>query len=253
MSRFPIACQTITFGPDQRHRLPEVFAAVRDAGYGGVEIGFRHFEHLPPDEFRKMLSGNALHLAASHTSGDLSDRGWLDRMLDYLNAVGTTRLLYSGLKWENANQFERDLAGLNRAAVTCTDRGIRLCYHNHDWEFRPVDTSGFRIIDAVLRDGAPELSLCPDIGWAHVAGTNVNAFLMKARDRLATVHFKDFSTRESGRDFVTLGQGVVPLGDAALWLREHTNGMWIVAEQDTARGAPEDAVRKNAAFLRKLF
>ena len=32
---------------------------------------------------------------------------------------------------------------LNKAAVACNARGVRLCYHNHDWEFFDGERTNF--------------------------------------------------------------------------------------------------------------
>jgi sugar phosphate isomerase/epimerase len=254
MSRFPIACQTITFGTEQSQNYPEVFRVIREAGYAGVEIGYQRFSHIAPDEFRELLSDNALAMAAMHASGNLEAPGRehqtvLEDIIAYAGVVGTSRIVYSGLRWDESSQFHRDLECIGRSAVLCSQNGIKLCYHNHEWEFG----SGGRVIDALVTDAPEELHFCPDIGWVHVAGVEVMAFLENISDRLAAIHFKDVSGTMEDLDTVVLGHGAVPLREVAMWLRENTTGMWIVAEQDTADIPAEEAVRKNASFLRKLF
>lgn len=268
MSRFPLACQTITFGPHQNERFPEIFRKVREAGYSGVEIGFRHLERIPPADLRLSLSSFSLSLVAVHLSGDLfatdeHDRPYIDRVIEYVRTAGAKRILYSGLVWESSDQFTGDLDALNKAAHRCAASEVQLCYHNHAHEFCEIPTpggaaGGMRLIDAIIDGATPELRFAPDIGWVHKAGADPLVFLAHVRDGLSVVHYKDFATREpvSGDapvDTVPLGTGCVPLKSVTKWLRKNIRGLWIVAEQDVSSCAPEDAIRRNASFLRKSF
>jgi sugar phosphate isomerase/epimerase len=254
-----LACQTITFGEDQRHNFDTVFASVHSAGYEGVEIGFRHLRDHTPDALKKLLSKYQLSLLASHVGGNLFDtagasneRALIDRVIEYLNQIGTKLLMYSGLRFNDADQFSRDLASLNRAADACAKNGIRLLYHNHDWEFE----SDANVMNAIVQDSSPNLGLCPDLGWIMKGGGDVLAFLAQNKSRLGAIHFKDFSTRakQPGTiDTCLLGQGVAPLCEAANWLKKNVNDMWMIAEQDQAQIAPEAAIAANGEFLRSVF
>ncbi len=102
MQDFKTACQTITWGPEQRDHFPAVFDEVAKAGYTGVEIGFRHIQKIKPADLAKMLDQHGLVLAASHVGGNLFDaqqagreRSMLDEVLDYLQQMGTNLLMYS--------------------------------------------------------------------------------------------------------------------------------------------------------------
>ena len=256
MQRFPIACQTITFGPDQGDHLTDVFKAVAEAGYQGVETGLRHLERLQPGQLKDLLNEFALKLFATHLGGDLfaptesaESRTVLDHALWYLESVGADLLVYSGLNFKDEEQFARDFDALCRAAEIAEREGLRLCYHNHNWEFE----HGGRVINAVLDDAPSALAMCPDLGWVHMGGDNVVGFLERAYDRLAAVHFKDFSTTEPDWETVILGEGVAPLADGAAWLIEHAGGMPVIAEQDSATIPANEAVRRNADYLMELF
>jgi sugar phosphate isomerase/epimerase len=250
------ACQCITFGDNLGDRLTEILPHVQAGGYEGIELGFRHIRHIPPAALRAQLETAGQPLVAAHIGGNLEDAGQaagereiLAEILDYLDATGTPRLMYSGLKHHDEDQFEADFAMLNRAAQRCEARGVRLLYHNHDWEF----ADGGRVMNAILERGDAALGLCPDLGWVHKGGEDVLAFLERARPRIGAVHFKDFATRAPGLDTVVLGSGCVPLREAAAWLRERFADLRVVAEQDTAEGDPADAVRANGAFLRSVI
>ena len=254
MSTFPIACQTITWGPEHKMHFPEVFAEVAAAGFTGVEIGFRHIREIPPADLKKMLDRHGLVLAASHVGGNLFDppqanaeRAILDEALDYLQAMGTKLLMYSGLRYRDDAQLASDIATLDRGAEKCRERGVSLLYHNHNWEF--VDDG--KVIRALIKDG--KLGFCPDVGWVMKGGWEIADFLDSICGRVGAIHFKDFATKGPGCDTVPLGQGVAPLKEAADWIRRNTNGLWVIAEQDNSDIAPAEAAAINAAFLKEVL
>ena len=256
MKEFKLGCQTITFGGEQSQDFPRVFEAVRAAGYDGVEIGFRHIQSTPPDRMRKMLDAAELTLLGTHLGGNLEDRAQaegekriLDDVLDYLEPLGTELIMYSGLRYENDEQLAEELEMLNRSARKCAERGVDLAYHNHNWEFQ----GGGQVINALLHDADPALGFCPDIGWVMKGGRGVTDFLNEAGQRVKSLHFKDFATREEEVDTVILGTGVAPLEEAATWAKENMDGGWMTAEQDSASLEAAEAVRRNAEFLKRLF
>ncbi len=253
----PIACQTITFGDQQNSFLAAMLGEIRQAGYSGVEMGYRRIADIEPRALVEMLAQHDLELVASHIGGNLQDpeqaageRSLLDAVLDYLDRAGTTLLMYSGLHYEDSRQFGRDLEALNHAAEACARRGIRLCYHNHYWEMENEAS----IMSKLLSDASPELGFCPDIGWIVKGGAEPFGLLELLKDRIGLVHFKDFASTTPGLvDTVEFGEGIVPLARAADWVRDNLPQIWSVAEQDRSDLAPADAVRRNAAFLKKCF
>jgi sugar phosphate isomerase/epimerase len=155
--------------------------------------------------------------------------------------------MYSGLRFEDDAQFEREFAALRDAANRCRDRGVQLLYHNHDWEF----ADDGRIINALLEVCGDELGFCPDIGWIVKGGADPVATLDRMGVRVGAIHFKDFASEKPDLDTVMLGEGIAPLKAAADWARKNRPGLWLIAEQDEADIAPEEAIRRNARFMQE--
>jgi sugar phosphate isomerase/epimerase len=250
-----IACQTITWGETQRENFPAVFGASAEAGYTGLEIGFRHIQPIPPATLADMLAKNDLTLVATHVGGNLQDRSqasgeqqMLEAVLDYLNAAGCSLLMYSGLRFESLDQFQRDLESVLEAADRCRERGVQFLYHNHDWEF----ANDGRIINTLLDECGPDVGFCPDIGWIAKGGADVLNTLNRMGGRVGAVHFKDFAGPGAEIDTVMLGDGLAPLRDAAAWAARHRPDVWLIAEQDQAAVPPRQAIEQNARFLRGL-
>ncbi|MFZ2655486.1 MAG: sugar phosphate isomerase/epimerase [Victivallales bacterium] len=255
------ACQTITWGNDQSRNFPEIFSSVKTAGFQGVEIGWRHLQATNPENLRKELSSCGLELVASHIGGNLQDlnqagkeKGMLSAVLEYLEKIGCSTLMYSGFNYGTDDGLEhllkKDLESLAKAADTCAARGVRLLYHNHNWEF----AQDWRIMKAILSAPIPNLGFCPDIGWLAKAHVEVSGFLDKIRDRIGMVHFKDFSSFDEKMDAVELGTGVADLGAAASWIKKNIkDGIWVAAEQDVSSIGPDKSAMINAKYLKNIF
>ena len=87
---------------------------------------------------------------------------------------------------------------LNQAAVKAADHGLRLGYHNHDFELSSI--VGGRPGLEVLADALdPAVILEVDTYWAAVGGQDVPALLGRLGDRVRYLHVKDgpIGTREA--------------------------------------------------------
>ena len=212
-------------------------------------------EQIPPPDLKAILDKYGLHMVATHIGGNLQDRDQadgeskiLDMVLDYLQHTGANFLMYSGLKDSDPEQVAAEIAMLNWAAQHSLDRGIQLLYHNHNWEF--VTRDGATTWDRLMAAATPALKLCPDLGWLHKAEVNLITFLETYKERIGVIHFKDFATQQAGIvDTVYLGDGCVPLREAAHWIEENYSDMWLISEQDNCVGEPADAIAANARFF----
>ena len=251
----PLACQTITWGDEQNTRFPEIFQEISDAGFQGVEIGFRHIASLEPETFCSELESHGLKLVASHIGGNLANlsqaRGeWeiLTKVLDFLNRAGAGLLMLSGIRGRDPEILKQELDFYEKAEADCAARNVSLLYHNHDWEF----TSPHGIFEAMLKRKA--FRFCPDLGWIYKAGRPVTDVLDRIGDRIGAVHFKDFAALEPRMNTVILGDGAAPLAECAQWITAHmTDPVWIIAEQDRSDKAAAETARRNAAFLKNRF
>ena len=114
-------------------------------------------------------------------------------------------------------------------------RGIRLGYHNHSFEFAPLD--GTTVWDVLLAELPAGVELELDVYWASVGGRDPVAEIRDGAERVRLIHMKDrlrtrsHTTRRRGRGPDIPGDR--PAGRAA-------GVEWYIAEQDDPREALED-------------
>jgi sugar phosphate isomerase/epimerase len=147
---------------------------------------------------------------------------------------------------------------LNQAGEICRKTGLRLCYHNHAFEFQP---SGDGILlDVLMQTADPKLvSLELDIMWSTVAGVDPVSILKKYSGRVALMHLKNVAPGVEKRyneqvpksAFREVGNGVVDI-PAVLRAAATAGVQHYFVEQDQTPGDPVDSLRQSFEYLAKL-
>lgn len=89
--------------------------------------------------------------------------------------------------------------------------GLQFAYHNHEFEFVPIDgTVPFELLATRTDPSLVRLEL--DLYWATVAGVDAVAWMRRWPGRVTMVHVKD---RSADRQMVNVGAGTIPF-DALL-------------------------------------
>jgi sugar phosphate isomerase/epimerase len=219
---------------------------VAKIGYAGVE--FAGTGGLSPSELRQLLADLSLRVAGSHTGLEILEKN-PNAALDYNQEIGNRYIVCPWLP-ENRRQSADDYRAmaelLNRVGAACKERGMQLCYHNHDFEFRQFD--GRYGLDILLGAADPELVKAElDTYWVKKAGVDPAAYLRQHAGRCPLVHLKDM-TADASRTFAEVGEGSMDW-PAIFTTAEAGGATWYVVEQDTCRRAPLESV---AISLRNL-
>lgn len=95
---------------------------------------------------------------------------------------------------ETVAQYQRTAERCNKAAEKCQAAGLTLCYHNHSFEFAPLQdkTTGF---DVFIREfDTKNMKFELDVFWVAIGGWNPLDTLKRLKGRVAQVHLKDLLT-----------------------------------------------------------
>lgn len=132
------------------------------------------------------------------------------------------------------------------AADNAAEHGIRIGYHNHDWDLREIDGEpAYRIF---LENTPDSIVWQADIFWVARAGLDPAEFLKEIGERGVALHFKDghLKDREITPPFLPAGKGDVNI-PAAADAAKHAH--YIGVELDAYDGDMIDAVTKSYNFL----
>lgn len=158
----------------------------------------------------------------------------------------------------DADGWRRLGSSLDDLGRLCARAGVRLAYHNHDFELARFD--GAFAIDLLLDAADPDLlAFEPDLAWIVRAGGDPLTFLARHTGRCRLVHAKDLAVEpvasddaavalSAGEDgWATVGHGVLPW-DTLLPAARAAGVEVFVLEHDLPHD-PGAVVRDGLAFL----
>jgi sugar phosphate isomerase/epimerase len=208
--------------------LPGTLQAVAAAGFRAVELA-----GLPatgPGELARLLHEAGLRVVAAH-EGIEGMRADASAVADRLAEVGCSRAIVPWMPEDDrrtaddVRRFAADLAGF---ATTLAERGIRIGYHNHSFEFAAFD--GTTVWDVLLGNLPPEVEIELDVYWASVGGRDPAAEIRAAAGRVRLLHMKDRSAGPEPHD-APAGEGILPF-PRIIEAGRAAAVEWYIVEQD---------------------
>ncbi|MCC4590053.1 sugar phosphate isomerase/epimerase [Xanthomonas campestris pv. cannae] len=245
----PIAVQMYTLR--NAGSLDQQLKIVHDAGVGAVEtVGTQNVSAV---ELKQLLDKYSIKAISSHVQ--LADlRKDLDGAVAFNRSIGNTTLVVPYL-----DQKERptDAAGwtalgkeLGQLAKQVRAKGMRLAYHNHDFEL--VDFNGKTGLELLFAAAGPDLQSELDLAWVARAGYDPAAMLGKFKGRMFAVHAKDNAPKGQAADeggFAAVGKGVLNWS-AILPAAAGSGVQWYIIEHDQPRD-PATVIKTGAEYLRE--
>ena len=276
MKQFKIGLQLYSIRDEMEKDFEGTLQKVHDMGYEYVE--FAGYYGRSGEEIRDILQRIGLKCVSVHQSPD-----WIlsegQKAIDFLKAFGTK---YCIVPWYPADRhfgtpaWKETLENFTKAATLLRENGMKLGYHNHDFEFQTYE--GKFLLD-LLYENIPQELLEPELDtcWVHYAGVEPCSYIRKYAGRMNVIHIKDFvctklgggpvyalidsqgkaskkpTAEESGFRFAPLGQGIQDW-NAILHAAEDAGVTYAIVEQDDTYELPSlEAARMSREYLRKEF
>ncbi len=177
------------------------------AGIGYREVEFAGYGDHSPQQVRGLLDDLDLKSPSSHVDAVIIR----DDPLSLIETATAIDHDYLTIAWLNPDDrqslddYKRWAETFNRAGEVCRENGIRLAYHNHDFEFLSID--GQVPFDILLSETDPALvDFEMDMFWVRKGGQDIVDILNRAPGRFTMAHIKDMD--EQG-NMAEVGAGVI--------------------------------------------
>ncbi|MCX8210543.1 MAG: sugar phosphate isomerase/epimerase [Lewinella sp.] len=184
---------------DQMEKDPELtLKTIKDLGYYQVEGGDTRILK----DIKSVCDDLDLKIHSSFINWNTITGGWkytpddtpfeFAEVLDQAGEAGLSHLVFGYLPPEertSADDWKRLADQLNEAGSEAKTNGLQLTYHNHNFEWDPIeDTTGFNILMDRMDGGLVPFEL--DFFWAQIAGQDARETMTTVKDRLELLHLK---------------------------------------------------------------
>jgi sugar phosphate isomerase/epimerase len=237
----------------------ETLKAIESIGYREIEPSYAGLDRIWPAIHDTHLNPVSVHLDNTLMNAGKEDD--LSRALDQVKQWGFAYAVFPYLPPAERGGLEkiRMLTDkLNRAGEKCHALGINFCYHNHAFEFEPMEgTTGFQVMMDRLDKNLCTFEL--DCFWVSVAGHDPVELLKKLTGRVPLVHLKDkapstpvmYKESVDHAAFKEVGSGTIDW-PAVLRAAASAGTQHYFVEQDQTPGDPLDSLRQSFGYLSKL-
>jgi len=227
--RIPIGVQLYSVRFDCEKDLPGTLHALAGMGYQAVE--FAGYYGRTAAELRKLLDANGLKCCGTHTALDTLEGDALARTIEFNRTLGNRFLIVPWIPEERRKTAE-DWKSLARQFDALAEKvapfGMRVGYHNHDFEFRPFP-DGSTPWDLFFGGTSKAVVMQVDTGNCLIGGGDPVTVLRRYPGRAATIHVKEYSKTHPD---AFVGKGDVPW-KTIFGICESTGGTeWYIVEYE---------------------
>lgn len=205
-----------------------------ELGYDAVEPWLPAYGD-DPKAFRRKIDDAGLACLGFHMPlAGLTEE--TERFIDIAHTIGAPLMIPPWIPPDQrdakADGWKRLGEALARGAEMVRDAGLRVAWHNHDFEYVAL-ADGSRPIDLLLDAAGPNVGFEIDCGWVVRGGGDPAAELARYADRIWAIQTKDTAPIGTKED-----DGWTPTGDGiidwpSLWpLFLRTKADHIVVEHD---------------------
>ncbi len=216
-----IGVQLYTVRDEMKADFAGTLSKVAAIGYKEVEFA-GYFDHSPK-EVRALLEKDGLTSPACHIQYDVLTDEKFPAEIESAKIIGQPYIVNPWVPEElrkTQDDWKRIAEKYNHIGEMSKKAGIQFAYHNHWFEFLPLE--GKRPYDTLLEATDPNLvKMEMDLCWITVAGGDPVEYFNKYPGRFPLVHVKDMKklpkvTEAGGQDFgdslndmTAVGHGII--------------------------------------------
>lgn len=203
MTNFPIALQLYSVREDMEKDFEGTIRKVKKLGYDGVE--FAGLFGKTAGEVKAICDKVGIIPISAHVT--FTDMMEDPELLQTYAEIGCKFVVipYLTPEYRPGNEkFGEVIEGAKKLGKIANALGMKLCYHNHDFEFVKID--GEYALDILYNEVSEELLETEiDTCWVNVGGENPADYVRKYAGRVNILHLKDFTGEKSDNMYALIG------------------------------------------------
>lgn len=259
---FGVGIQLYTLRDALAADVPGTLKKVSDIGYKNLELaGYADgkFYGYAPTEFKKMVNDLGMDVISSHTQVEAAGIT-MDNAKIMADAHAELGVKYCIQPWieevdRNVESYKRMIGDWNEVGRVMKTVGIQFGYHNHNFEFAPVDGM-VPYFDIFMPEmDADLITMELDLFWATKAGQDPVAMFNKYPGRFQLFHVKDMRTQQAPffdvtkDDICSVGEGVIDF--KKIFGAKEVAGMkyYFVEDDNQGNGKPFEGIETSIKNL----
>jgi sugar phosphate isomerase/epimerase len=200
-------------------------------------------------EFKKYMDELGMSIISSHcTTGED-----FEKKANEAAAIGMKYLLNPFVPVQKTvDDYKKIAEQFNKNGEICKKAGIRFGYHNHNHDFKMIDSQV--PMDIYLHNTDPALvDFEMDIYWVVTAKQDPEAWLKKYNNRFRLCHIKDRTKGATVDDAsCILGQGSIDFPKILKTAKKHGMHYYIVEQERYDNSTEMDSAKADAEYLKKI-
>jgi sugar phosphate isomerase/epimerase len=260
MDKKEIGLQLYTLRDELPKDVKSTLAKVAEAGFTTVETyGFSikdQFWGLSPIELKKILDENGLKAVSGHYNlGSFLANGNTTELKAAIEAAKILKSEYLTIPWVD-EPFRKNIADykviatrLNEAAKMCQKAGLKLAYHNHDFEFQKHDgVTGYEIL---LKETDKDLVYFElDLYWVVRSGNDPIQLFKENSGRFKMWHVKDMDKLNPALN-TEIGSGSIEFKNIFKEAKQSGMKHFFVEQENNYNPNPFDSIKISCDFISK--
>ena len=233
-----------------------------------ADIGFKEIEcydynngsifGLPYPEFAKMVADMGMRIVSGHYKTGQADpefkgsltNNWQMAVEDAAK-VGQSYLTIASMDIKergSIDQVKNVCELLNKGNQVCKENGVKLAYHNHEYEFEMLD--GQVPYDVMLSELDSSIAMELDLYWITFAGKDPIEYFAKYPGRFQQWHVKDMNKNDRKLQ-ADVGTGSIDF--KAIFAKAELAGMrHYYVEQENYEVSPMSSITNGYEYLETL-
>ena len=270
----PIGLQLYSVRDAMEKDFKGTLQQVKAMGYDGVE--FAGLFNNTPEQVKAWCEEIGLNPISAHVplADMLAD---IDKVIADYKAVGCKYIVVPYVTEERrpgGELFMQMVEEIRAIGEKCKAAGLVLLYHNHDFEFKKLESGEFGLDYLYANVPADLLQTELDQCWVKYSGQDPVAYLQKYSGRSPVVHLKDFhqegeqegdpyaliglnegeKKENTAFEFRPLGKGVQDI-PSIIAASEAAGSKWLIVEQDqpSMGKSPMECVAMSMEYLKSIY
>lgn len=232
--------------------LKGTLATLAKIGYKTIEAaGYNNgmFYGMPPEEYKQLVTSLGLVPLSSHTGVSIENA---NQVIDAHLRAGISYLVVPSIpkdKRQSIDDYLKLAAEFNKIGDMCKKAGLTFGYHNHAFEFQPID--GKKPYDILLDNTELDLvTMQLDTYWMIYGNNDPIEYFNNYPGRFKLWHVKDMNDTEK-KESTEIGSGIIDF--PALFKNSEKAGLeYYFLEQEEFKMDPIESITQSFNYLKSI-